>query len=91
MATDDGRLRPGERQPGRGAWLCRDDGRCLVLAERRRAWGRALRAPVAPGASWELCGQPGFAAPSSEGSAAVCEDGMPGRYVGPARVGAKGS
>jgi predicted RNA-binding protein YlxR (DUF448 family) len=33
---------PRRRAPGRGAWLHRDPG-CVELAERRRAFGRALR------------------------------------------------
>src|SRR6476619_2607839 len=32
------------RLPGRGAWL-HPDLRCLAAAERRRAFGRALRVP----------------------------------------------
>jgi predicted RNA-binding protein YlxR (DUF448 family) len=32
------------RLPGRGAWLHPDEG-CLLAAERRRAFGRALRVP----------------------------------------------
>jgi len=35
---------PRRRLPGRGAWLHPDLG-CLVAAERRRAFGRALRVP----------------------------------------------
>jgi uncharacterized protein len=33
---------PKRRLPGRGAWL-HPDSSCLALAERRRAFGRALR------------------------------------------------
>jgi hypothetical protein len=33
---------PRRRAPGRGAWLHRDPG-CVELAERRRAFARALR------------------------------------------------
>ncbi len=33
---------PRHRLPGRGAWLHPDPG-CLAIAERRRAFGRALR------------------------------------------------
>ncbi|WP_163572866.1 YlxR family protein [Fodinicola feengrottensis] len=33
---------PAHRLPGRGAWLHPVEG-CLALAERRRAFGRALR------------------------------------------------
>ncbi len=32
--------------PGRGAWICAGDVRCLDLAVRRRAIQPALRAPV---------------------------------------------
>ena len=35
---------PRRRLPGRGAWLHPDQG-CLDAAERRRAFGRALRVP----------------------------------------------
>src|SRR6185312_13883853 len=35
---------PRQRTPGRGAWLHRDL-ECVELAERRRAFARALRAP----------------------------------------------
>jgi uncharacterized protein len=37
---------PRHRAPGRGAWLHRDP-ECVELAERRRAFGRALRVPAA--------------------------------------------
>ncbi|MDQ2748766.1 MAG: YlxR family protein [Actinomycetota bacterium] len=37
---------PRHRTPGRGAWLHRDP-ECVELAERRRAFARALRVPVA--------------------------------------------
>ena len=42
---------PRHRAPGRGAWLHRDVG-CVDLAERRRAFGRALKVsgPVDPAA-----------------------------------------
>ena len=50
----DGSLAAGRTLPGRGAWLCRDSGTCLVSADRRRAWERALRGPVAPGAVDDL-------------------------------------
>jgi predicted RNA-binding protein YlxR (DUF448 family) len=33
---------PHRRIPGRGAWVHRDPG-CVALAQRRRAFGRALR------------------------------------------------
>ena len=57
---------------GRGAWLCDDIG-CLDAAERRRAFSRALRADVNPGAiarlreAWPL--RPGDAS-GPDGSAA---------------------
>ncbi|MDP9093706.1 MAG: YlxR family protein [Actinomycetota bacterium] len=35
---------PRHRTPGRGAWLHHDPG-CVELAERRRAFARALRVP----------------------------------------------
>jgi predicted RNA-binding protein YlxR (DUF448 family) len=35
---------PRQRRPGRGAWLHRDLD-CVELAERRRAFARALRVP----------------------------------------------
>jgi uncharacterized protein len=45
----DGRVLPivpdsRQRLPGRGAWLHRDR-RCAELAQRRRAYARALRVP----------------------------------------------
>ncbi|WP_218617250.1 YlxR family protein [Cryptosporangium aurantiacum] len=40
---------PARRLPGRGAWL-HPDPACFVLAERRRAFGRALRVPGVPDA-----------------------------------------
>src|SRR6478609_11360987 len=41
---------PRCRLPGRGAWLHPDPG-CLDVAERRRAFGRALRVPGQPDTS----------------------------------------
>ena len=38
---------PGRRLPGRGAWL-HPVSECLSQAERRRAFGRALRVPGNP-------------------------------------------
>ncbi len=35
---------PRRGMPGRGAWLHRDPG-CVALAQRRRAFGRALHVP----------------------------------------------
>ena len=40
----------GRRMPGRGAWLHPDPG-CLEKAERKRAFGRALRIAGQPGTS----------------------------------------
>lgn len=40
----------GRRMPGRGAWLHPDPG-CLEKAERKRAFGRALRVAGQPGTS----------------------------------------
>jgi uncharacterized protein len=50
----DGSLVVGRALPGRGAWLCAGSASCLDLARRRRAFGRALRAPVEPSAEAEL-------------------------------------
>ena len=36
--------------PGRGAWLCRDSAPCVDLAQKRRAFDRALRGQVGAGA-----------------------------------------
>lgn len=49
VRTADGGLAVGRARPGRGAWVDPDPA-CLALARRRRAWGRALRAPVAESA-----------------------------------------
>lgn len=50
VRTPEGGLAVGRALPGRGAWLCPDPA-CAALADRRRAWARALRGPVAPGAT----------------------------------------
>ncbi len=44
VVAAEGRLVVDERRhlPGRGAWL-HGDAECLALADRRRAWQRALR------------------------------------------------
>ena len=46
VADSDGTIVPDPRRrtPGRGAWL-HPDQRCVELAERRRAFSRALRVP----------------------------------------------
>ena len=46
VRTSTGELAVGRSLPGRGAWLCDGSPRCVDLAERRKAFGRALRAPV---------------------------------------------
>ncbi|HEV7722638.1 MAG TPA: YlxR family protein [Iamia sp.] len=48
--TGDGGLAVGRSLPGRGAWL-HPDPTCLDVAVRRRAFSRALRAPVRDGAA----------------------------------------
>ncbi|MSW66857.1 MAG: DUF448 domain-containing protein [Actinobacteria bacterium] len=42
VVVDQGVLRQSRQAPGRGAWLHPARG-CLELADKRRAWGRALR------------------------------------------------
>jgi predicted RNA-binding protein YlxR (DUF448 family) len=54
VRRDDGTLAAGRTLPGRGAWLCRGSGDCVVTAQKRRAFERALRGPVAPGAAERL-------------------------------------
>ena len=44
----DGALLIGRHLPGRGAWLCVGSPTCVELAARRKAFGRALRAEIAP-------------------------------------------
>jgi predicted RNA-binding protein YlxR (DUF448 family) len=63
----DGTLRVGRDQPGRGAWICPGSLDCLAQAVRRGAFGRALRAEVAPGSVEALAGllEPGD--PAGEG------------------------
>lgn len=46
----DGELVAGRTAPGRGAWLCAGRPECLDVAERRKAFDRALRAAPAAGA-----------------------------------------
>ena len=46
----DGSLAVGRTLPGRGAWLCRGSPACVEVAQKRRAFERALRGPVGPGA-----------------------------------------
>ena len=50
----DGSLAPGRTLPGRGAWLCRDSTSCVDLAEKRRAFERALPGPFGSGAVDDL-------------------------------------
>ena len=49
IAGSGGTLEVGRSLPGRGAWLC-PDRTCLELAERRKAFPRALRQELADGA-----------------------------------------
>ncbi len=46
VRTSTGELAVGRSLAGRGAWLCEGSARCVDLAERRKAFGRALRASV---------------------------------------------
>ncbi len=70
----DGSLTPGRTLPGRGAWLCRGSTTCVDLAEKRRAFERALRGPTRAGAVDDLrrllevagpTGREGSASPAS--------------------------
>ena len=49
IRNPDGTLDVDRTAHGRGAWLC-PDLRCVDLAVRRKAFGRALRAELADGA-----------------------------------------
>lgn len=42
LVAEDGRVVAGAGRPGRGAWI-HPDPDCVAAADRRRAWGRALR------------------------------------------------
>ncbi|MGO9206944.1 MAG: YlxR family protein [Candidatus Limnocylindrales bacterium] len=44
--SGEGALAMGAGLKGRGAWLCRDTPGCMELAERHRAFSRALRHPI---------------------------------------------
>ncbi len=73
VRTEDGSLAIGRLLPGRGAWLC-EGAACVGLAEKRRAFDRALRSPVsaaAVAALYEELKQPveGKVVPGSEGQA----------------------
>ncbi|MBI2710500.1 MAG: YlxR family protein [Actinobacteria bacterium] len=46
VRTPEGSLAVGRTLPGRGAWLCATSPSCFDAATRRKAFGRALRAPV---------------------------------------------
>jgi predicted RNA-binding protein YlxR (DUF448 family) len=54
VRLEDGSLVLGRTLPGRGAWLCRGSGSCVDSAQKRRAYDRALRGPVASGAVDDL-------------------------------------
>ena len=46
VRTAGGGLSVGRSLPGRGAWLCAGRPECVDLAGRRKAFAKALRAPV---------------------------------------------
>jgi predicted RNA-binding protein YlxR (DUF448 family) len=46
--TGEGALAVGTGLEGRGAWLCRESPGCVELADRHRAFSRALRHPITP-------------------------------------------
>ena len=54
IRSDDGSLAVGRTLAGRGAWLCHASVSCLDLALRRKAFGRAFRAPISDGAPESL-------------------------------------
>jgi predicted RNA-binding protein YlxR (DUF448 family) len=54
VRLEDGSLLPGRTLLGRGAWLCRGSVGCVDTAQKRRAYERALRGPVASGAVDDL-------------------------------------
>jgi predicted RNA-binding protein YlxR (DUF448 family) len=54
VLTADGRATVDRVGPGRGAWLCVPATDCFRLAVRRKAFERAWRRPVGPGALAEL-------------------------------------
>ncbi len=45
FAAVDGRVQPGRRLSGRGAYVCPSRA-CFAQARRRRAFARSLRSPV---------------------------------------------
>jgi predicted RNA-binding protein YlxR (DUF448 family) len=78
VAGPDGMIVPDPRRrtPGRGAWL-HPDQRCVELAERRRAFARALRVsgPVDPTPVGEYVAQ--AAQPPAESGGALSPSGTP--------------
>ena len=54
VLTPDGRATVDRSGSGRGAWLCVPSQACFELAVRRKAFERAWRRPVGPGALAEL-------------------------------------
>ncbi len=54
MRTPEGDLIVSRTAPGRGAWLCSDRVECLDVAIKRKAFGRALKAPLTEGATEQL-------------------------------------
>ncbi|MHB1774650.1 MAG: YlxR family protein [Acidimicrobiales bacterium] len=69
----DGGLQLGRALPGRGAWLCAGSPACARAAERRGAFGRALRGPVRAEEVGRLVAQLGEHPPAGAGPSAVGE------------------
>jgi len=75
VAGPDGALRLGRGLAGRGAWLCAASISCAEQAARRKAYGRALRAPVTPEAVDRLLETLRTARRTGGPSRHLCEDG----------------
>jgi predicted RNA-binding protein YlxR (DUF448 family) len=54
VAEPGGGLDVGRTLPGRGAWVCSGSATCIDAAGRRKAFDRALRTTVRPGAVDDL-------------------------------------
>ena len=50
VVASDGQVIFSRVAAGRGAWLCNPPDACLELAEKRRGFDRALKAPLGAGA-----------------------------------------